>query len=1042
MRQFMKLYYLKRNHFFLLTILMTLCSISLMNGQNTIAGTVTDEIGPLPGVSILIKGTTKGTVTDFDGRFEINVSVNQTLVFSYIGMETQEIKITDYNDLNVTMIGSATVLEDVVVVGYGVQKKESVVGAIAQAKGEILMQSGGVTDVTQALQGRLPGVTTISGAGRPGSEETQIFIRGSSSWNGNGQPLILVDGVERPMSDVDMNEIENISVLKDASATAVFGVQGGNGVILVTTKRGKKGKAQLSVTANSTLKVPSRLPRQLNSYDSFMSLNDAVIQELMYDEGAWAYYTPLQRAELYRNQPSQDALERYPNVDWEDFLLKDFAFDHRVSVSARGGSAFAKYFGSISIQNVGDIFKTGSEIDNGRGYGSSFDYNRLNYRSNLDFNITNTTKASINLAGSFATQNQPNGESRRIYQGLYRVMPYLYYPRYSDGAYGYPFPDDPNLQNPFFNLTAVGFNKTNRLKLNTDISLEQKLDFVTKGLVAKGLFSYDSYMTSSQNINDGDLNGVFKFFDANGEEQIVYTIDPVNDFQQEIRPWELGNINLSNGSRTRNLNYQASLNYNNKFSEKHNVSGLFLFRRQERVRGNNNPRFREDWVGRVTYNYDNTYFLEVNGAYNGSEQFARGYRFDLFPSVALGWNVSNNAFLENQDWLNKLKIRGSYGIVGDDNYGGQPYGYLTQWDDRGTGVTIGSALNYRDRSDYLVYYESLIGNPNLRWEVVTKANIGAEVSVLNGAISTEFDFFMENRDDIFISAGDRAVPNFVGIAPPSGNLGKAEVKGFEITLKLNHTFSNGMRAWLDANYNRAVDKVIFRDEPVLAPDYTKSEGFQIGQIRSAIPTNIMQNWDDIYTSTPLEDLDNLKRIGSYDIVDYNGDGVYKTIDDIVAYGYPNRPQNNWSTTFGWEWKNFSLMAQFYGMYNVSRPFSAGTAGQGAPAIFDYESNYWTKDNPDAVFTHKSLLVNGRQDPFRNLWDASMVRLKTCEVAYKIPKKACASLGVESLRLFVNGNNLLFWSDVPDDRVFDGDGEKGATDYPSFRRINFGFNLNF
>ena len=1038
----MKLYYLKRSYFFLLFILITLGSISFTSGQNEIQGTVADEMGPIPGVSVLVKGTTRGVVSDFDGRFSIKVSMNEILVFSYLGMESQEVKVTNFNNLKITLKAASTALDEIVIVGYGAQKKESVVGAIAQTKGETLMQSGGVADVTQALQGRLPGVTTISGAGRPGSEETQIFIRGSSSWNGNGQPLILVDGVERPMSDVDANEIENISVLKDASATAVFGVQGGNGVILVTTKRGKKGRTQLSVSANTTIKVPSRVPRQLNSYDSFMGLNDAVMQELMYDEGAWAYYTPLAIAERYRNQATQDDLERYPNVDWEDFLLKDFAVDNRVNLTARGGSAFAKYFGSLSFQNVGDIFKTGSTVDNGRGYGSSFEYNRFNYRSNLDFNITKTTKASINLSGSFATQNQPNGESRRIYQGLYRVMPYLYYPRYSDGAYGYPFPDDPNLQNPYFNLTAAGYTKSNRLKLNTDISLEQKLDFIAKGLVFKGLYSYDSYMTSTQNINDGDLNGVFKFYDQNGEEQIVYTIDPVNDFQQEIQPWELGNINLSNGSRTRNLNYQASLNYNNTFADDHNVSGLFLFRRQERTRGSNNPRFREDWVGRVTYNYKNTYFIEVNGAYNGSEQFAKGYRFDLFPSLALGWTLSNNDFLQDTEWLNKLKIRGSYGVVGDDNYGGQPYGYLTQWADRGTGVTIGSALNYRDRSDYLVYYESLLGNPNLRWEVVTKANIGAEVSLLNGAISSEFDFFLEKRDDIFISADDRAVPNFVGIAPPSGNLGQAEVKGFEVTLKLNHTLNNGMKVWLDANYNRAVDKVISRDEPLLAPSYTKDQGFQIGQTRRAIPTNIMQSWDDIYTSTPLEDLDDLKRIGGYDIVDFNGDGLYKSIDDIVPYGYPNRPQNNWSATFGWEWKNFSVMAQFYGMNNVSRSFATGTAGQGAPAIFDFESNYWTKDNPNAAFTHKSILVNGRQDPFRNLWDASMVRLKTCEIAYKIPKKTVAKLGAQTMRVFVNGNNLFLWSDVPDDRVFDGVSEKGGTDYPAFRRINFGFNLNF
>ena len=334
----------------------------------TITGVVTDAEGnPMPGVTVFVQGTTTGTVTDIDGKYSIRTqSESDILIFSFIGMTTQEITVTGKTEISIVMERSTELIEDVVVVGYGVQKKESVVGAITQTTGEDLLKAGGVTNVGEALQGRLPGVTTIYSSGLPGESDPQIFIRGQSSWNGSGQPLILVDGVERSMSDIDLNEIEQISVLKDASATAVFGVKGANGVILITTKRGKTGKALLTLSANSTIKMPSKLPNKLDSYDAIMVGNESIMREIMYAPGSWDQYMPMAILDKYRNPASAEESYKYPNVDWADELLKDFATDYRVNLSVRGGSEFAKYFGSLSYQAVNDIFN-GSKYPNNKG---------------------------------------------------------------------------------------------------------------------------------------------------------------------------------------------------------------------------------------------------------------------------------------------------------------------------------------------------------------------------------------------------------------------------------------------------------------------------------------------------------------------------------------------------------------------------------------------------------------------------------------------------------------------------------------------------
>ena len=901
-------------------VLFLLVVLSLITGSSfaqsrTVTGKVVDfETNEgLPGANIVQKGTTNGTITDINGSFSLSLEEDgeQTLIISSVGYTSQEITIGTQSVIEVQLASDITQLEEIVVIGYGEQKKESVVGAITQAKGEELLQAGGVTNVGEALQGRLPGVTTIYSSGLPGETDPQIFIRGQSSWNGGGQPLILVDGIERPMSDIDLTEIDRISVLKDASATAVYGVKGGNGVILITTKRGQTGKAQLNVTANSTMKMYSKLPDKLSSYDAVMVGNESIMREVMYSSTAWDQYVPMQIANKYLNPADAEESYIYPNVDWRDQVLKENAWDNRVNLSVRGGTDFAQYFGSLSYQSVSDLFK-GSGYPNNKGYMGEYKYNRFNYRSNLDFNITKTTKFSVNLSGFYGVQEKPIEDLRQALSAIYELSPAIYTPIYPDGYYGRHPSGEWNFENPIVNLTNTGYNTYDKFQVNSDFILEQKLDFLTKGLKFRGSLSFDNNMTSRRRLLDDQVenveNVIYRMYDIDGNETI-FSPPGLNDYDFVVQPWRLENPEVQDNTRTRRLNYQLSFIYNRVFRDKHNVTGLALLLREEYAKGNMFPRFREDWVGRVTYNYDSRYFIDVNGAYNGSEKFGPGYRFDLFPSIALGWMVSNESFMAQYRWLDMLKFKGSYGIVGEDGFAGR-WKYQTQWGSGGQSYLVPS--QFSSKSPYVWYQEAVVGNPDLKWETAVKSNVGFELSVLNGMFGVDFDYFMEDRDDIFIGGSDRSVPDFYGTAPPDFNSGAVKVRGYELVVDFRHKFNRGIDVWANFAFTDARDEVIYREDPELMPAYLKSEGYPIGQTRAAIPGEILTSWDDIYMATPRVSDQNFRRPGYYDLVDFDIDGFYNGEYDNAPYAYPVRPQKTWSLTTGASFRGFNLMVHFYG----------------------------------------------------------------------------------------------------------------------------------
>ncbi len=1049
----MKKTFKKRNPLLELRLILVLVILGFTNfnllAQEKVTGSVSDKDGNLlPGVSILQKGTTNGLSSDFDGNYAITLkSGEKTLVFSYLGFKTLEIPVKGRKVINVTLSEESESLEEIVIVGYGTQKKESVVGAITQIKGDELQELNmGTTNVEEALQGNLPGVVAIQGSGVPGRNDMQIFIRGQASWNGDGQPLILVDGVPRDINNIDFNDIENISVLKDASATAVYGVQGADGVILVTTKRGKKGKAQLSLTVNSTMKMISKLPEKLDAFDAIGEANSSILRELATNEGAWDLYRPEFIRNLYRNPRDEFDTFTYPNVNWKDAVTKNAALDHRVNLSVRGGGDNAKYFGSLAYQGVSDIFD-GARYDNGKGYEGQFSYDRFNFRSNIDFNITKTTELSVNLGGFVGIQQSP-GNLNLVTNSIYELAPNSYIPIFPDGAFGRDFRDIFANTNPVVTLTNTGYSTNTVFQVNTDFILKQNLDFITKGLRFKGRFSFDNQSSRSQSLNDpggaGQENVTYRIFNEFFEE-IIESPDGVNDFSFVPTPWRLGTDNISNGSIRRNLLYDFSLNYNNTFAEKHNFTALMLVRRQQRATGSMFPVYREDWVSRITYDYDGRYFLDISGAYNGSEKYGPGFRFDLFPAAALGWTISKESFMSEVDWVNKLKVRGSYGQIGSDK-GGPRFDYQQSWESGGGAFIQSGNGQSNSRSPYTFFRQQNVGNENLQWETALKSNIGLEFGLFNNLISGEFDYFEEERSNILIQGSQRAVPDWFGATPPSFNKGRTQLKGYELVLKINHTFENGLNLNGNFNFTQAKDLVVERDDPALAPFYQKDQGYTIRQPRSAIPDGILESWDDIYSSTPRVNGQESVRTGYYNLNDFDGDGAYNGTFDNVPFGYPTQPQRTWAATIGARYKAWNMSVQFYGTQNANRTYTSRTFSNSTDTFFAHELGYWTKDNPSGTRTQPAFInTQGASDPRRSFFTGSLTRLRSIVLGYNVPKKTCEKLGVGSLRLFANGNNLFLWTDLPDDREFNSSATQDSRfrgDYPTLVRFNFGFNLNF
>ncbi|HLU88213.1 MAG TPA: TonB-dependent receptor [Cyclobacteriaceae bacterium] len=1045
-----------------------------------VSGTVTDaETGEtIPGVNVIVQGTSVGTATNAMGEYSLSLPNDEAvLVFSFIGYQQVTVPLGNQRVLNVAMEPDVSQLDEVVVVGYGVQKKESVVGAISQATGEDIRRQAQGGDLGTALKGTIPGLISLQSTGMPGgidygpaldaqgrtaANSAQLFIRGMKTWNDSG-PLVLVDGVERSLVNINPYEIETISVLKDASATAVFGVKGANGVILITTRRGEEGRAQLSFTATTTMKSISMVPTMADSYTGRLNKNYAILHELPITESGWANITPYETLLHYRDQTYPEYL---PNINWQEEFTRDFALDQVVNMNVSGGTNFVKYFGSLAYLHEGDILEI---RDRGQGYNPSYQFDRLNWRSNLDFTITPTTRFTANLAGQFFVQKSPGGGRWSAWPTMYHMPPDTWPVKYSDGTWGDRLSFQ-SLVNGVLEFNYQGYSLAKGTDVTTDFILDQKLEFITPGLSTEFKVSFDNKMlTRGPNLSGS--RPVSKFIAPEIVDEITPETTPeqLKALEEKYTIWNVAGATSAGYDWTqvpnsysnetaqpenvyRNLYYQYSINYARNF-DKHAVTGLALVSRQERATGSEFTSYREDWVGRVTYGYDSKYFAEFNAAYNGSEKFSNKYRFGFFPSMAFGWIPSSEPFFKPLlPVVNHLKFRYSDGKVGSDE-GIDRWLYVGSWRVYPATTSSSAQTLYRFGAPYIqnaypFRYEGNIPNEDIRWETARKRDFGVETGFFDDLVTISFDYFIENHRNVFLTGASRPVPGYYGAPPVSANEGAVDIKGWEFEAQFSKYFLNGLHLWASHSWTFAKEKVIAQGDPPLIEDYQKLAGYQIGQPRVILQQgehSVMASWNDVYTTVGGTNNTHLLP-GDFRRVDYNSDGIVDA-NDNVPYGYPSRPQYTYSPAVGFSFKNWSANVRFYGVYNVegSTGQYAGTFGNTLTRLFPWDlERRWSPENnntTEAVSPHYRLTTgaSGGYVPTSRAY----LRLQSAEIAYLIQNAWISRIGLSNFQIRLSGNNLFLWSKMYEDLDYGGPSTSDQRlTYPVLKRFNFGVSMNF
>ncbi|WP_209388449.1 SusC/RagA family TonB-linked outer membrane protein [Rhodohalobacter sp. SW132] len=1017
--------------------------------NHLVEGVVTDveTEETMPGVNIMVKGTSQGTSTNLYGEYSLNVPApTDTLVFTFIGYERLEVPIENRNQIDVALQPGTFTGEELVVVGFGTQQRESVIAGISSISERDLARTVQVPNLSMALTGKLPGVVTVSSTGLPGEEDPQIYIRGQSTWQ-DSSPLILVDGIERPMGSVDMSSVSSVTVLKDASATAVYGVQGANGVILIETKSGYDGQVQISGSFTNTVKVPSKLPGVMDGYETLMLRNQAIEHELGAPNASWGAYHTQDFVDRYQRPQSPEDRIRYANVDWADELFREYTQSYDANLNIRGGSEFVQFFASANYVNEGDLFR---EFENNRGYQPGFGFQRLNARSNLDFQLSPSTTLSAKIAGSYGVRKRPWGFSGGDYGfwiAAYSASPTQYLPIYPDGSFGFDPDATGGSSNSVQILALSGIERITSTELTTNFELDQDLDMFVPGLNVRAQVAVDNtFVEGNRGVNDLYNSARSRYIDPiSGNEtfQPLYDTGTPFDFQPGSL-WNTDGGSVDNSQTYRRWYYQFQINYDFTLGERNNFTQMGLVNRSENALGSIIPQARENWVFRSTYNYDQRYILEYNGSYNGSERFGEGYRFGFFSSGGVGWNIHRESFMSSLDFLNNLRVRASYGTIGDDYTTGR-WLYMTEWA-YGGNTGMGTVGITAPESPYTWYRVESLGNPDVRWATVTKANLGIEFGLFQGQISGSVDFFQDKRENILISGGDRAIPSYFGQQAPVANIGEVHNQGFEVTLNLDRMIGSRFRLWTEVNVTHAQNEVIERDDPELTPDYQKQAGYAVGQARTHIDRGFYDSWDEVYASTPFNTNDAGKLPGGKWIVDYNSDGLIDD-QDSVPFGFSGTPQNTFNTTVGFDWAGFSGFAQFYGVNNVIRSTNFGSLG-GNELAYDVEGGYWSLDNPEAntMMPRWNTNISGYSRGSRWMYDGSYLRLKSAQIGYTFDANSnvARGLGISSLNIYLNGHNLLLWTNMPDDREsnFAGGGVTSQGAYPTVRRFNLGVNVNF
>lgn len=1006
----------------------------------TVSGTVKDEKGEtLIGVNVVVKNQPGfGVVTDIDGNYKIKTGSNEVLIFSFVGYDKQEIPISGRSKIDVVMKPAATSLDEVTVVGAGVQRKVSVLGAITSV--DVKTMKMPTSNLSNALAGNVAGIIAMQQSGEPGENGSTFWIRGKSTFGANDGALVLVDGIERNFNEINAEDIESFSVLKDASATAIYGQRGANGVLLITTKRGTEGKVKINFKAEYGNQRPTRMPEYVDAPTYAKLANESQLtrdMEPIYSKEELDIIT-------YGLDP-----DLYPNVDWQDEVLKDNTSNYRAMLSVSGGGPTARYYLSGAYYNEDGMYKA----DNMNRYKTNAKYKRYNFRSNVDVNITKTTILELGVGGWIVDQNKPGSSSDDIWGSLSRLTSSTVPIKYSTGewaTYGLE-----NKMNPYVLLTQTGYVTKWENKLETNLGLKQDLKFITEGLKFTGRFSYDAYNYHEvRRVRRPDLYRAERKRDNFGDLILRKVADRTPMEQTTISKGDrryYGEINLS---------------YDRLFGEKHRVGALFFFYAQSKSDAFESANSTENvfkavpyrnvaFSGRATYAYDDRYFAEFNFGYTGSENFEKGKRFGFFPAVAVGWMVSNEKFIkENLGWLNQLKLRYSYGEVGNDKMSNDKrFPYITTLADDGNynfgnlGVTRKGGIKI-----------SSFGTTGLTWEVAKKHNFGIDLGLFDD-FTFVIDLFKDTREKIFMMRGN--IPYTVGMdvadekIRPWANVGRMENKGIDGTVKYSHQFGDWFLT-LRGNLTYSKTEVLDHDEAANALYYQMQKGYRLGQRRGLVAIGYFKDQADIDNS-PHQTFGGTLKPGDVKYKDVNGDGKIDD-KDIVPIGNTDTPGLTYGMGFNLQWKGFDLGVLFQGSGNNSffingsgvYPFKDGDVGNVLKQVAN-ESDRWISreisgtaatERQDAKFPRLSYGGNDNNYRESTLWlrNARYLRLKNVEFGYTLPNKLTRKWLMENVRFYFVGNNLAIWDkfDWWDPELNSSDGAK----YPLQKNLTVGVSVNF
>jgi len=981
-----------------------------------IKGNVTDIDGnPLIGVTIKVKGNSaSGTVSDVDGNYTITVAEKKdVLVFSYIGFRTQEENIEDRKIVNVTLYENIDELDEVVVVGYGTQKKASVIGAISSLSPQNIKAP--VAKISSQLAGQLAGVISVQRTGEAGASST-FWIRGMSTFNGETSPLVLVDGVERDLDLVDPEDVKEFSILKDAAATAIYGVRGANGVMLVTTRSGEMGKPKITIKVDHGIVAPTRVPK----------MADAIQYAEMYNDAAgYAYYKP-EVIDAYRT--GSDPI-LYPNVDWVEELYKNSSSNTRISTNISGGSKNIRYYVSASYYNEGGLFIN----DNMKEYNTSLRYSQFRFRSNIDIDIAKHTTVNVNLATSFEKKNEPGSKGSDIWSYALQTAPNAFPMVFPDGRL--PGPGDKQGYNPYALLTQTGYKERLWNNAQSLFGITQDFsEYITKGLKANIKVSFDALNYNSLNRTKTSEQWIVN---RNAEGELVYN--------QLVKGDEALSYGENNSGR-RTLYIEGSISYARTF-DLHSVSALFLYQQSQKNNVGQKlsvdalPYRNQGIAGRLTYDYDQRYFIEGNFGYNGSENFSRGHRFGFFPSVAVGWMVSSEKFfkpLENA--IDMLKFKTSYGLVGNDKIGAnRRFIYLPTIDTGGKyafgeGATEYSSIRVGDWA-----------NENVGWETVRKFDLGVDISLFN-KVKIQADYFRESRKGIFLER--QAIPSYVGLTKqPWVNIGRMRNRGVDASLEYHQTVGN-VNITARGNFTHARNVILDQDQPDWQYLYQNRTGQAKYQKFGYVAAGLFKDQQDVDSWADQSAVGGSQaQPGDIKYLDLNGDGIIDNFDQ-KAIGYTDIPETVYGFGASFEWKNFDFSIFFQGNANVefsmrstmTQAFTAANMNQ-SNVFSDIYNNYWTPERPNAKYPRLSTAPNSNNDAESTFWfvDGSYIRLKNIEFGYTLPRKITKKANINSLRLYFSGVNVATFSKF---KLWDPDLQTGASSYPMNKVFSFGLALSF